>query len=246
MPDAKMHGMAKNATHNAEDWPRFDSALCEAATAIGLALESSVRLRMYAHYQRMVDANRQFNLTRILSPAEAAVKHYADSLTLLATSWVNRVQPMFVLDVGTGAGLPAVPLAMTCKAWRMTAIDGTGKKARFVAETVADLGLSNVRAIHVRAGAFSCKNDELFDLVLLRAVTKIGTGLAEVRSLVKPGGAVVFYKTPGIDAQELSEGIKVGRRSGFAEGGVEDFTLPLGADSIHRRLLRYELRVPSH
>jgi len=129
----------------------FSTALTNAAGALGLRLEEHHLARMWRHFELVVEANRRFNLTRITAPADAALKHYADSLALLATRWVDSDRPLSVLDVGTGAGFPAVPLAIVCERWGVMAIDGTGKKARFVAEAAAVLGLANLEARHTRA-----------------------------------------------------------------------------------------------
>ena len=116
-----------------DDRQAFEEALLAACSAIRLSLTEPQRELMLAHYRRVVEANRHFNLTRITSPADAAVKHYVDSLTLMASPWVEADRSLTVVDVGTGAGFPAVPLAIMCPQWQILAIDGTGKKARFVA-----------------------------------------------------------------------------------------------------------------
>ena len=119
---------------------RFDRALDEAADRIGVPTTAAQRSAMGHHFALMVEANRRFNLTRITTPVEAAIKHYADSLTLLTCPDIAAAAPITLLDVGTGAGFPAIPLAIVCPAWQVAAIDGTGKKARFVAESAAGLG----------------------------------------------------------------------------------------------------------
>ena len=91
--------------------------------------------QMVAHHDAMVEANRRLNLTRITDPVESAVRHYADSLALLAWSRDSAVSIRTLLDVGTGAGFPAVPLAIMKPKWKITAIDGTKKKIDFVRET---------------------------------------------------------------------------------------------------------------
>ena len=104
----------------------FAAALIEACSAMQLPISNSNIDLMWAHFFRLTEANRHFNLTRITSVAEAAVKHYADSLSLLAMPLVGSRDRLSVLDVGTGGGFPAIPLAIMQKAWHITAIDGTG------------------------------------------------------------------------------------------------------------------------
>ncbi|UCD27774.1 MAG: 16S rRNA (guanine(527)-N(7))-methyltransferase RsmG [Planctomycetota bacterium] len=230
--------MTTSDTSNNE-YNTFDAAFFAACSAIGLHNISKSHIeRMWSHFCRVVEVNRQFNLTRITSPADAAVKHYADSLTLLAAPWISTDQRLTVLDVGTGAGFPAVPLAIMCKEWRITAIDGTAKKVRFVAETAELLGLDNLRTLHARAADLAGEQPESFDLVLMRAVTKLAEGLKEVNSLIAPGGAVVFYKTSTITDGELADGRKMAQKLGLQETSPVRITLPSTEGPIERLLIR--------
>jgi 16S rRNA (guanine527-N7)-methyltransferase len=216
----------------------FEAALEAALSAISVSVEAGRRERMRAHLQLVVEANRQFNLTRITSPAEAAVKHYADSLALLGTGWVDANGKLAVLDVGTGAGFPAVPLAIACPNWRVTAIDGTGKKVRFVDEAAATLGLTNVKARHARAADLVRQGGGRFDLVLVRAVGQIGDLLAEVVPLLTSGGAVVFYKTVHLEADEITGAERAAARLGL-RSDTHGVDLPLGGEVLSRQLIRY-------
>jgi 16S rRNA (guanine527-N7)-methyltransferase len=216
----------------------FDAALGEALAALELPLGSDARDRLYAHYERLVEANRQFNLTRITTPADAAVKHYADSLSLLATPWVDPARPLRVLDLGTGAGFPAVPLAIACPEWSITAIDGTGKKVRFVAECAGALGLAGLVARHARGEDLIRGGGVRFDLVLVRAVGKVAPVLELSAPLLDRGGAVVFYKSAGADEEELRAGqAEAARRKLLVQ--EQALELPLAGETLQRRLLRY-------
>ena len=228
------HGMTSPAERAA-----FDSALDAAAASIGLSLDGRHRDLMWTHFQAVVETNRKFNLTRITSPTDAAVKHYADSLALLAAPGIDRNRPLRVLDLGTGAGFPAIPLAVICEAWRVTAIDGTGKKARFLAESVAALGLGNVVARQARAADLAKVGSDSFDLVLLRAVGKLADGLAEVRTLAKVGAEVVFYKTANISEEELADGLQAADSVGFEALPLADVVLSSSDGPLHRRFVRY-------
>jgi 16S rRNA (guanine527-N7)-methyltransferase len=219
------------------DWDSFDATLLTACAAAGLEVDEPTRRRMFAHYELVTAVNRQFNLTRITTPADAAVKHYADSLTLLAIPGLG--DSLEVLDVGTGAGFPAVPLAMVRPQWTVTAIDGTGKKIRFVAESAGQLGLSNVEAIHARAADLAQAGRRQWDLVLLRAVTQLAPGLKEVHRLVKAGGRVVFYKTASTEPTELHQGHAAAAQYGFVEEEAVDLVLPAPDGPLARRLVVY-------
>lgn len=221
------------------DGQLFERTLLEATASLGLSLDEDQRTVMCAHFVAVVAANRQFNLTRITGPAEAAVKHYADSLSLLASPWVEATQSLTVLDVGTGAGFPAVPLAAVCAKWRVLAIDGTGKKVRFVESTALELGLSNLAVRHARAADLAREKGTGFDLVLARAVGKLGPVLREVRPLVRAGGSVVFYKTARLADDEREEGDRVAAQFGWIKGESFDVRLTIGDEILERRLVRF-------
>jgi len=224
---------------NCCDRDLFDKALDKAAEGMGLGVNRAQRAMMWAHFQYVLEANRQFNLTRITAPADAAVKHYADSVSLLCVPDIHSGGPLTVLDVGTGAGFPAVPLAIMCREWRIVAIDGTGKKVRFVAETVAALGLANVEARQVRAADLGRQMAERFDLVVLRAVSKLAAGLDEVHRVVRPGGEVILYKTVGIARDELAQGNRTARKLGLQPLDPVDVSVPSPEGPILRRFIRY-------
>ncbi len=218
----------------------FDAALQVGLEALGLAVPPDLRAKMFAHYEQLIEANRQFNLTRITAPADAAAKHYADSLTLLAMGWVKTSQKLTVLDVGTGAGFPAVPLAVVCKAWVITAIDGTGKKVRFVSSSASALGLRNLTARHARVEDMARHGEAKFDLVLVRAVGKIDQLLPDLAAVRSPGGSIVFYKTDQVDAEVAAAEPVAGKLRLDME--MHSVQLPPGAERLSRKLVRYHRR----
>ncbi|HSW45820.1 MAG TPA: 16S rRNA (guanine(527)-N(7))-methyltransferase RsmG [Phycisphaerae bacterium] len=218
----------------------FEAALVAATRSFGLRLDAAQQTAMWIHFERMVEANRRFNLTRITGETDAAVKHYADSLSLLAVPGIERTSSLQVVDVGTGAGFPAVPLSIVCPTWKMTAIDGTGKKVRFVAEAAEALGLRNLLARHARGAELALELPGRFDLVLLRAVGKMAASLAEVRPLVRPGGKVVFYKTTTMPEEELADGCKKAAALGCRLLDPVDIELPAGNECLHRRFVVFE------
>jgi len=217
----------------------FEGALTQALTALDVTADSIQRERMFAHYELVVEANRRFNLTRITAPAEAAVKHYADSLTVL-TMPDTRTKQFRVVDVGSGAGFPAVPLAIVCPRWQVLAIDGTGKKAAFVAECATRLRLPNLHAQHIRGADLARERGDVFDLVLLRAVSKLADGLREVHGLIAPGGRAVFYKTQHLEPAEAHAAAAAASNLKLTADSPLDCTLPCpDGTNLARRLIAY-------
>lgn len=228
--------MVQDDSTGKEEATAFFDTLRAGCASISLKLDDDQASRMLAYYQHLCRVNRQINLTRITSPAEAAAKHFVDSLSLLASSWGKQEQCQ-MLDVGTGAGFPAAPVAIVRPTWAVTAVDGTLKKIRFVREASAAAGISNLIAIHQRAGQLEAR--DAFSLVTLRAVSKIGPGMREVFRLVQPGGLVVFYKTAQMDEAELAEGRSVAGELGFVT--EPPFTISIGGldEPLNRLLIAF-------
>ncbi len=213
----------------------FADALTAACHGLGLSLTEEQLGAMQEHYRLMLQANRRMNLTRITSPEQAAVKHYADSLALLAWAPPGVVAEARVLDVGTGAGFPALPLAICRPTWRVLAVDSTRKKADFVASVAAALALGNLSVQAVRARELSGRV-EPFGLVTSRAVSDPLACLRETRRLVTPGGWVVCYTTPSVHDGLSGSEVARAERMGFQPPQRHDYVLTVQDDRIDRVL----------
>lgn len=216
---------------------QFDAAFTRAVDALGVKVAEEKRALLFRHYAVLVAANAQFNLTRITEPAEAAVKLYADSLAPLAWLEDARAKVTRVLDVGTGAGFPAIPLAIATPTWKVTALDSTGKKARFVSESAAALEIRNVRALHARAGEW--RSPHPFHAVLFKAVGTLQNCLASIRGLVAHEGYVFVFKGRGLTHEELSAGDRQAESQGLQTWDSADYSLPLGEETLEHTLVVY-------
>ncbi len=166
----------------------FDQILSEAVAPWGLELSASQLEQLRTHYAMMIETNRTMNLTRITDPLEAATKHYADSLAIAVCARVKDLTVHTVLDIGSGAGFPSIPLAVAHPEWSITAIDGTGKKIDFVRRAAETLGLSNIQCVH--ANTTNWKSGDTFDLVTMRAVANpVEVG----KPFVAVGGHIIYY-----------------------------------------------------
>lgn len=201
----------------------FDSAqqetLARGAKTWGLSL-SGEALGRFARYAEMLEeANRQFNLTRI-PPEEAGTRHFLDSLALAAAFAPPPGQHL--IDVGTGAGFPGLPLAIAYPRFAVTLLDGTLKRLRFLDAVIADLGLTNVRTVHGRAEEIARLPDyrERFDLVTTRAVAKLTEIAAWTLPLARPGGLSIAYK-----GREIAEELRAAETPIAAQGGKVERTV---------------------
>lgn len=200
----------------------------------GLRITPEQTALMQAHFRLLLETNRHTNLTSITDPTDAAVKHYADSLALLAWSAGVDTDGWSVLDIGTGAGLPAVALAVMRRDWRITAIEATRKKVEFVQRAVDELGIANLRVEHAHSREWATQ--DRFDVVVARAVSKLAPFLRTAARFVSEHGWLVSYKAQPLDenehkdAQRAARAMKLVARDGF------DYCLRLEDELIRRRL----------
>jgi 16S rRNA (guanine527-N7)-methyltransferase len=158
--------------------------------ALGLSLGPRQLDQVLQHLALLHKWNRVHNLTAIHSPEEAARLHALDCLAAL-TVWVSReTPPAQVLDVGSGAGFPAVLMAILWPDTQVLAIDAVAKKAAFVQQVAVQLGLPNLKARHVRAQDLSSQ----YDVITCRAFAALSDVVAWTEHLLRPGGAWVCLK----------------------------------------------------
>lgn len=162
---------------------------------------SDYQLDQLEHYMNMViETNKVMNLTAITDPEEFALKHLADSLSLIAYADKYRELPsssISVIDVGTGAGFPGIPLKIVCPDIKLTLLDSLNKRIMFLENVISELSLTSVTAIHARAeeGARNAGLRDNFDLVVSRAVASMNILAEYCLPYAKVGGCFVSYKS---------------------------------------------------
>jgi 16S rRNA (guanine527-N7)-methyltransferase len=149
------------------------------------------------HFEMIASANEYMNLTRLTSPHDAAVKHVYDSVA----PWRFFQDSELVLDAGTGAGFPGIPLAIVLPNVRFTLAESIGKKARFVDSVVDALRLSNVQVTSERAEAVAVT--PRFDVITGRAVAPISRMVELFRRALKGGTRLLLYKGPIVEKELL-------------------------------------------
>lgn len=179
--------------------------LASGAVRLGFKL-SEVQQERFIRYCRLLhQANQRFNLTAIRTPDGIMRTLFLDSLTVAAALppgvlWEENLR---AVDVGAGAGLPGLPLAILHPAWTVTLIESTGKKARFLEEAARELGLPHVEVLAARAEAVGV--DPFYrdhaDLCTARAVAPLATLLELSTPLVRSGGYLAFPKSGEVQAE---------------------------------------------
>ncbi|MHC4696309.1 MAG: 16S rRNA (guanine(527)-N(7))-methyltransferase RsmG [Planctomycetota bacterium] len=221
--------------HQAE---QFDRALEQALARWGISLLPDQLGQFRFHFEELVKANRVVNLTRITDPVEVAVKHCADSLALIQWAEKTQVDVKALLDLGTGAGFPAVPLAIMRPDWEITALDATQKKIAFLARTTEAMGLSNLHAVHAHSNHWQPRR--AFQVVVLRAVAKLAVSLRRAHPLVSQGGWLVAYKTASLSAEELHAEREVATQLHYHDCQRFLYDLDCAGQTIRRALHVYE------
>jgi 16S rRNA (guanine527-N7)-methyltransferase len=175
----------------------FENELQEVLPA-DLPERATVAFECAKHLRFIEEANRQFNLTRITSPREAAIKHVLDSVM----PWRLFAKARRVLDAGTGAGFPGIPLALALPGVQFTLSESIQKKARFVEQAVKDLGLGNVTVSARRAEELLAEVPA--EVVTLRAVAPLIRAIPLFARAIQGGARVLAYKGPDIE-KEMAE-----------------------------------------
>lgn len=204
----------------------------------GLHVEREVLELAVKHLLYVMQVNEYINLTRIVDFDSALLLHILDSylyLTLLPE------RPTRLLDMGTGAGFPGIPLAahLGCEA---VLLDSVGKKVTAVNAFCGALGLEKVSGVHDRLESYASAHKGAFDVVTARALAPIGMLLEYARPLLKVGGSLVISKG-NLEGEERIVAESVGKQLGYKLVDSKSFELP--DDIGHRELLRYEVTRPS-
>jgi 16S rRNA (guanine527-N7)-methyltransferase len=182
--------------------------LARGATGVGVTL-SAEQLMAFARYRELLlEWNQRTNLTAITDPQEVLTKHFLDSLSMaLGVPASLREGAAQVLDVGSGGGFPGLALAIAFPQWRVTALEATGKKVKFLRHVVGALHLTNARTLEGRAEEVAHKREERgsYDVVVARAVAPLPTLLEYCEPFARAGGVTIAPKKGEI-ADELAQG----------------------------------------
>ena len=169
--------------------------ITETVKASGFEINDDQARALYRFYELLIEKNKVMNLTAVTEFDEVVRKHFADSLTLGRVIDLSGVKTL--IDVGTGAGFPGIPLAICYPDISFTLMDSLNKRILFLDEVVKELNLTNVDLVHERAEILAQKKEYRsgFDLAVSRAVANLSTLSEYCLPFVRRGGAFVSYKS---------------------------------------------------
>lgn len=189
----------------------FETHLKEAAAACGLNLSEEQVAQFNRYYELLVDWNTRMNLTAITEPKDVAVKHIIDSLTAYDPALMKPGATL--IDVGTGAGFPGLPLKIFAPELKLTLVDSLAKRVNFLETVAGELGLKGVRCIHGRAEdlARDKKHRERYDVACARAVARLNVLAEYLMPFVRPGGTLLALKGRSYqeEADEAEKALKI-------------------------------------
>lgn len=192
-----------------------DSTLLAGLAQLGLSAALAPRLERYLDL--IARWNRVYNLTAVREPAQMATRHLLDSLSILPYLGAGPLA-----DLGSGAGLPGIPLAVARPALAVTLVEANGKKARFLRQAQRELGLDNVRVVQARAEALA--GDGAYDCLTARAFGTLAELVRVGGHLLRPGGRLLAMKgrLPEEEIAALPPGWRLSRCHRLAVPGLDE------------------------
>ena len=182
--------------------PAVPSFVQDELPRLGVEAAPAMLERLAVYLDQLLEANRRFNLTAVRDRETAWRRHVIDSLTLLA-GLETLPAGATIIDVGSGGGLPGIPLAIARPDLRVTLLEATGKKARFLEQCVATLALGNVQVVQDRAehAGQSAAHRGRYDVAVCRALGPMNVLAEYTLPLVKQGGRVLAMKGPTVERE---------------------------------------------
>ena len=199
-------------------------------------------------YQLIIAGNRQINLTRITEPEDFWEKHLWDSLRGIAPKQIfipGIDKGKRIIDIGTGAGFPGLPIALIFPNSQVTLLDSTGKKIAFVEDILSTLALNNAKTLLGRAEEIGQQYEhrQNYDVAVIRAVGNVSVCAEYSLPLVRKGGLAIIYRGSWSEAENESLETAVEQLGGVVEL-IEEFATPLSNSMRHCLYLRKVTNTP--
>ena len=223
------------------DIKEFSDLMIDYGKEINIVFTEEQLQKFYQYMNLLIEWNEKINLTAIVEPKEIILKHFIDSLTIIKYIEPNKS----VIDIGTGAGFPGIPVKIMREDLDITLLDSLNKRIHFLNEVIQKLELKNITAIHARIEEFAKNKQyrEAFDVATSRAVANLTTLSEYMLPMVDLKGMAICMK-----GSEISEEISKSKNSIKLLGGkidkIEEFTLPKSDNRRNLILIKKERQTP--
>ena len=219
----------------------FSNLMIDYGKEINIVFKEEQLQKFYQYMNLLIEWNEKINLTAIVEPKEIILKHFIDSLTIIKYIEPNKS----VIDIGTGAGFPGIPVKIMREDLDITLLDSLNKRIHFLNEVIQKLELKNITAIHARIEEFAKNKQyrEAFDVATSRAVANLTTLSEYMLPMVDLKGMAICMK-----GSEINEEISKSKNSIKLLGGkidkIEEFTLPKSDNRRNLILIKKERQTP--
>ena len=203
------------------DLKEFSIEIKEKLNKINIEIEDIQIEKFYNYMKLLVEWNEKINLTAITESKEVILKHFVDCITIL--KYIPKDAK--IVDVGTGAGFPGIPLNIMESRPNYTLVDSLNKRINFLNEMIDELQLENINTVHSRIEDFAKNNKESYDVATSRAVASLNVLLEYLLPLVKVGGICICMKGSNIQ-EEVQNSKKALEVLGGKIESIEEIVLP--------------------
>ena len=201
----------------------FKENFIKLAKEVNITITDDNAEKFYNYMNLLIEWNKKINLTAIEEPKEIIIKHFIDSLII--EKYLKDGNSL--IDIGTGAGFPGIPLKIQKNNLEVTLLDALNKRVNFLNEAIELLGLNNIEAIHGRAEDYgrNVKYRQMYDVCVSRAVAKLNVLTEYMLPLVKVGGQCLCMKGPNI-SEEIEDAEKAIELMGGKIKQIDKINLP--------------------